>query len=139
MSLVKDEIEPEKKIVISKVEFSCDLIDPSIPKPLFQNYIQLSDLPGQCVRPFQTGFIGNHNRSEMAYIALLEACISLFVPDLNSKGIGEEIEKLKKSLVKQLASRRQPTAYKKMIQAANSKRNNNVKHNIGTKFLAYFA
>ena len=38
MSLVKDEIEPEKKIVIAKVEFSCDLIDPSIPKPLFQNY-----------------------------------------------------------------------------------------------------
>eukprot|EP01050_Picozoa_sp_SAG11_P007723 SAG11_NODE_653_length_7913_cov_86.345790_6_plen_250_part_00 len=32
------EIEPEKKIVISKVEFSCDILDPSIPKPLFQNY-----------------------------------------------------------------------------------------------------
>ena len=38
MSLVKEEIEPEKKIVISKVQFSCDQIDPSIPKPLFQNY-----------------------------------------------------------------------------------------------------
>ena len=32
------EVEPEKKIVISKVEFVCDLIDDSIPKPLFQNY-----------------------------------------------------------------------------------------------------
>jgi hypothetical protein len=32
------EVEPEKKIVISKVEFVCDLIDESIPKPLFQNY-----------------------------------------------------------------------------------------------------
>ena len=32
------EVEPEKKIVISKVEFVCDLIDNSIPKPLFQNY-----------------------------------------------------------------------------------------------------
>ena len=32
------EIEPEKKIVISKVEFSCDILDPSIPKPLFQNH-----------------------------------------------------------------------------------------------------
>lgn len=38
MPLVTGEIEPEKKIVISKVEFSCDMIDPSIPKPLFQNY-----------------------------------------------------------------------------------------------------
>ena len=38
MKLVKDEIEPEKKIVISKVEFSCDLMDDTIPKPLFQNY-----------------------------------------------------------------------------------------------------
>eukprot|EP01052_Picozoa_sp_SAG31_P067901 SAG31_NODE_26704_length_437_cov_121.328402_1_plen_108_part_01 len=38
MTLVTGEIEPEKKIVISKVDFSCDIIDPSIPKPLFQNY-----------------------------------------------------------------------------------------------------
>ena len=38
MSIVKDEIEPDKKIVISKVQFSCDMIDESIPKPLFQNY-----------------------------------------------------------------------------------------------------
>ena len=38
MPIVTGEIEPEKKIVISKVEFSCDMIDPSIPKPLFQNY-----------------------------------------------------------------------------------------------------
>ena len=32
------EVEPEKKNVISKVGFVCDLIDDSIPKPLFQNY-----------------------------------------------------------------------------------------------------
>ena len=32
------EVEPEKKIVITKVQFSCDIIDESIPKPLFQNY-----------------------------------------------------------------------------------------------------
>jgi hypothetical protein len=32
------EVEPEKKSVISKVKFVCDLIDDSIPKPLFQNY-----------------------------------------------------------------------------------------------------
>ena len=32
------EIEFEKKITISKIEYSCDIIDPSIPKPLFQNY-----------------------------------------------------------------------------------------------------
>jgi len=32
------EVEPEKKIVISKVDFVCDMIDDSIPKPLFQNY-----------------------------------------------------------------------------------------------------
>ena len=38
MSLIKEEIAPEKKIVISKVNFSCDILDPSIPKPLFQNY-----------------------------------------------------------------------------------------------------
>ena len=38
MSIVKGEIEPEKKITISKVNFSCDIIDPKIPKPLFQNY-----------------------------------------------------------------------------------------------------
>ena len=38
MSVVKEEIEPEKKIVISKVDFSCDLIDKTIPLPLFQNY-----------------------------------------------------------------------------------------------------
>ena len=35
MSIVKGEIEPEKKITISKVNFSCDIIDPKIPKPLF--------------------------------------------------------------------------------------------------------
>eukprot|EP01052_Picozoa_sp_SAG31_P043762 SAG31_NODE_7398_length_1700_cov_1.829482_2_plen_85_part_00 len=34
----KGEVEPEKKIVISKVNFSFDIIDPKIPKPLFQNY-----------------------------------------------------------------------------------------------------
>ena len=38
MSIVKEELPPEKKIVISKVDFSCDIIDKSIPKPLFQNY-----------------------------------------------------------------------------------------------------
>ena len=27
------EVEPDKKIVISKVDFVCDLIDESIPKP----------------------------------------------------------------------------------------------------------
>ena len=32
------EVEPEKKIVISKVDFVCDMLDDSIPKPLFQNY-----------------------------------------------------------------------------------------------------
>eukprot|EP01050_Picozoa_sp_SAG11_P007037 SAG11_NODE_573_length_8438_cov_22.469601_3_plen_88_part_00 len=32
------EVEPENKIVISKVDFVCDMIDDSIPKPLFQNY-----------------------------------------------------------------------------------------------------
>ena len=32
------ETQPEKKINISKVDFVCDLIDESIPKPLFQNY-----------------------------------------------------------------------------------------------------
>tara|TARA_R110002126_G_scaffold18542_2_gene70845 strand:- start:2022 stop:2771 length:750 start_codon:yes stop_codon:yes gene_type:complete len=32
------ELEAEKKINISKVEFSCDIIDKDIPKPLFQNY-----------------------------------------------------------------------------------------------------
>ena len=32
------EVEPDKKIIISKVEFVCDLIDETIPKPLFQNY-----------------------------------------------------------------------------------------------------
>ena len=32
------EIENEKKITISKVEYSCDIMDESIPKPLFQNY-----------------------------------------------------------------------------------------------------
>eukprot|EP01050_Picozoa_sp_SAG11_P012050 SAG11_NODE_1316_length_5219_cov_47.375708_1_plen_250_part_00 len=32
------EVEPEKKIIISKVDFVCDMIDDSIPKPLFQNY-----------------------------------------------------------------------------------------------------
>ena len=32
------EVEPDKKIVISKVDFVCDLIDDTIPKPLFQNY-----------------------------------------------------------------------------------------------------
>ena len=32
------EVEPDKKIVISKVDFVCDMIDESIPKPLFQNY-----------------------------------------------------------------------------------------------------
>ena len=53
MSIVKGEVEPEKKIVISKVDFSCDIIDPKIPKPLFQNYnhfLILSALPrsGNC-------------------------------------------------------------------------------------------
>eukprot|EP01050_Picozoa_sp_SAG11_P038460 SAG11_NODE_15711_length_568_cov_3.144989_1_plen_66_part_00 len=38
MSIAKDEIEPDKKIVVSKVQFSCDMIDESIPRPLFQNY-----------------------------------------------------------------------------------------------------
>ena len=38
MPLITGEVEPEKKIVISKVDFSCDIIDPKIPKPLFQNY-----------------------------------------------------------------------------------------------------
>jgi hypothetical protein len=28
------EVAPDKKIVISKVEFVCDIIDESIPKPL---------------------------------------------------------------------------------------------------------
>lgn len=32
------EVEPDKKIVISKVDFVCDLIDESIPKPLPQTY-----------------------------------------------------------------------------------------------------
>ena len=32
------EVEPDKKIVISKVDFVSDLIDDTIPKPLFQNY-----------------------------------------------------------------------------------------------------
>ena len=32
MSIVKDEVLPEKKIVISKVDFSCDIIDKSIPR-----------------------------------------------------------------------------------------------------------
>ena len=32
------EVEPDKKIVISKVEFVCDIIDESIPKPLPQTY-----------------------------------------------------------------------------------------------------
>ena len=32
------EVESNKKITISKVEFVCDLVDESIPKPLFQNY-----------------------------------------------------------------------------------------------------
>ena len=32
------EIEPEKKITISKIEYSCDILDATIPKPLFQNY-----------------------------------------------------------------------------------------------------
>ena len=32
------EVEPDKKFVISKVDFVCDLIDESIPKPLPQNY-----------------------------------------------------------------------------------------------------
>jgi hypothetical protein len=32
------EIEPEKKINITKVEFACDIVDEKIPKPLFQNY-----------------------------------------------------------------------------------------------------
>ena len=33
-----DEVEPDKKIVISKVDFVCDIIDESIPLPLPQNY-----------------------------------------------------------------------------------------------------
>ena len=32
------EVESNKKITISKVEFVCDLVDESIPKPLLQNY-----------------------------------------------------------------------------------------------------
>jgi hypothetical protein len=32
------EVAPDKKIVISKVEFVCDIIDESIPKPLPQTY-----------------------------------------------------------------------------------------------------
>ena len=32
------ELEPEKKITISKIEYSCDILDATIPKPLFQNY-----------------------------------------------------------------------------------------------------
>ena len=32
------EVPPDKKIVISKVEFVCDIIDESIPKPLPQTY-----------------------------------------------------------------------------------------------------
>ena len=32
-----DEVEPDKKIVISKVDFVCDIIDESIPLPLPQN------------------------------------------------------------------------------------------------------
>ena len=32
------EVEPDKKIVISKVDFVCDIIDESIPKPLPQTY-----------------------------------------------------------------------------------------------------
>ena len=32
------EVEPDKKIVISKVDFVCDIIDESIPLPLPQNY-----------------------------------------------------------------------------------------------------
>jgi hypothetical protein len=32
------EVAPDKKIVISKVEFVCDIIDKSIPKPLPQTY-----------------------------------------------------------------------------------------------------
>ena len=32
------EVEHDKKIVISKVEFVCDIIDESIPKPLPQTY-----------------------------------------------------------------------------------------------------
>ena len=32
------EVEPDKKFVISKVDFVCDLIDESIPKPLPQTY-----------------------------------------------------------------------------------------------------
>ena len=45
MSIVKEELPPEKKIVISKVDFSCDIIDKSIPKPLFQNYNSFLILP----------------------------------------------------------------------------------------------
>ena len=33
-----EELEPEKKITISKMEYSCDILDETIPKPLFQNY-----------------------------------------------------------------------------------------------------
>ena len=98
--------------------------------------------PGQGVRTLINGG-GKHNRGEMAYIALLEACISLFVPDLDSKDIGGEIKKLKKSLAKQTYKRRRPAAHKETARAQNSKtntrRNNNVQHEIGKKFLAYFA
>ena len=38
------EVEPEKKIVISKVDFVCDMIDDSIPKPFFQNYNHFLDI-----------------------------------------------------------------------------------------------
>ena len=39
-----DEVEPDKKIVISKVDFVCDIIDESIPLPLPQNYNHFSIL-----------------------------------------------------------------------------------------------
>ena len=66
----------------------------------------------------------DHCKTDMAYIALFSACISLFINDLHSTTTEREVLALKSSLDTKIKSRRDPQKAKQRQIAANFKQAN---------------